>query len=84
MNPNDIFWLARYAHNEVTPLIKADVRLIIHLNFRGDHNLDGIDIWVMPPDERGRTIQYKTGVKTKEQADQFVATLQPLEVGIAA
>lgn len=81
MNPNDIFWVARYAYNEVSPLVREGERLQIILDMGG--KWPGVQVWIFPPDNSEITT-YKSHITTKEQVDQFVATLQPLEAGIAA
>ena len=80
MNPNDIFWLARYAHRVITPLAEArDGYLIVHLNFTDKH--PGIDIWLHHNDlSKSGVLAYKTAVKTKAQVDEFAATLAPVPV----
>jgi hypothetical protein len=83
MNPNDLFWLARYAHNTVATLAEAlNAKLQIILDIGGRY--EGVQVWLLPKGGVGDVIAWKTGIETKEQVDQFVATLQPLEVGIAA
>lgn len=81
MNPNDIFWLASYAHNAVSPLVREDERLQIILDLGG--KWPGVQVWIVPQDNSEITA-YRTHITNKGQVDKFVATLQPLEVGIAA
>jgi len=76
MNPNGIFWLARYAHNVIAPLVKADEYLQIVTTFTGV--TEGVDIWVHRQAD-GKVAGYKTGIKAKEAVDAFAATLQTQE-----
>jgi hypothetical protein len=80
MNPNDIFWLASYAHRQLTPLMAPlDANLKLNLNFGGSH--PGLDIWLHSnsgePDDSMK-LPYKLVANTKEQVDQFAAKVKAL------
>lgn len=85
MNPNDIFWLASYAHRVLTPLMgPLDANLKLNLNFGGPY--PGLDIWTHHNSDAAQSMHrcsYKLVAKNKQDVDKFAATLQPLEVGIA-
>lgn len=81
MNPNDIFWLARYAHNVVSPLLREGERLQLVLDMGG--RFPKVQAWVFPSGD-GAIVAHDTNLGSKEEVDKFVATLRPLEAGIAA
>lgn len=81
MNPNDIFWLARYAHNEVSPLLREGERLQLILDMGG--RFPRVQAWVFPAGDAS-VVAYDTNLTSKESVDKFADTLKPLEAGIAA
>lgn len=81
-NANDIFWLARYAHNQATPLfeqakaIDPSIHWAIRLNFDDassvykGHHLDITAHW-----KRDGMFQHALCVRDKAGVDQFVEKL---------
>lgn len=77
MNPNDIFWVARYANNQITPLLgPMDAHLQIILDIAQTY--PGVQVWVHPNTRGREIIAYKTGLRTKEEVDAFVARVEAL------
>jgi len=78
MNPNDIFWLARYAHNQLTPLMEplgADLKL--NLNFGGP--FPGLDIWTHHADSaKSKLLPYKLVANSQIEIEEFATKLRLL------
>lgn len=97
-NPNDTFWLARYAHNQLAPLIaqakaaEPSLTLIIQLTFADTESVyEGNSINVYSHWDREGMFQYVTWLRTTAEVDKLaakvaddVANLKPLETGIPA
>jgi hypothetical protein len=79
MNPNDIFWLARYAHRQLTPLMAPlDCFMKIDLHFGAQ--FPGVDVWFHSNDRsdgRGVVI-YRTGITSQREMNKFIVQVQAL------
>lgn len=81
MNPNEVFWLASYAHRIITPLAEVqDGYLILHLHL--DANEDpGVDVWVHHKDRaKPGMIGHQIKLTTKAAVDRFAAKLRMPEL----
>ena len=97
-NPNDTFWLARYAHTQLAPLfaqakaIEPSLMFAIHLNFAdAESAFHGDHVNVYAHWDREGMFQYSTWLRTKDDVDRFaakvaadVANLKPLETVVQA
>ena len=97
-NPNDTFWLARYAHTQLAPLfeqaktIEPSLMFAIQLTFAdAESAYHGDHVSVYAHWDRKGMFQYSMWHRTKEDVDQFaakvaadVANLKPLEPGMPA
>jgi hypothetical protein len=81
-NPNDTFWLARYAHNTLTPIIEAlpgqddKVFAYLYLSITAHPDFPGLDIWIH---QKGLTtngvVDYGTISVTKDTVDAIAERL---------
>lgn len=93
-NPNEIFWLARYAHNQVAPLIEQakevepSLHFNVQINFTAGHPVfKGNHLGVFVHWDRDGMFQYEPVLRDKAAVDAFaaklaadVANLQPVTV----
>lgn len=98
-NPNDIFWLARYAHNQLTPLFEKAMTVEptishaveIHFSRAESHYFDENALTISAWWNRDGMFQYSPRLLNKADVDRFVAKvegdvakLKPLDVEVAA
>lgn len=97
-NPNDMFWLARYAHNTLGPLfaqaktIEPSLTYSIQITFADTESVhNGNHLGVYAHWDRDGMFQYSPWLRDKAAVDFFaakvrddVANLRPLETGIPA
>lgn len=83
MNPNDIFWLARYAHRVLTPLMEPlGGYLKVELMFGGEH--PGLEVWTYSNDDPSSWgFPFKLAITNKAQVDQFAESVKA-KAGVAA
>ena len=93
-NPNDMFWLARYAHNTLTPVIEAlpgqtdKVYAYLYLGMTYHPNYGGLNIYVHQMGLQG-LVDSDTYRVTKESIDQMALLLpgkwqRALETAVSA
>lgn len=90
-NPNDVFWLARYAHNKLTPILdglagEATANLQLSMSFKD--RFPGVNVWIHYNGGDGTTgvLDYRLSV-TKETVDFMAERLTSLwteKYGVAA
>lgn len=80
-NPNDVFWLARYAHNQTAPLfaqaktIEPSLTVAIQMDFYDEEAVQDSHINIYSHWSRDGMFQYSVWLKTKADVDWFVAKL---------
>lgn len=99
MNPNDIFWLARYAHNQTAPLfaqakaIEPSIHTSIQISFASEEVPGGRESSINVYAHWGRDGMFLYAACLKDKAavdgllgslEEKVAALRPLETVIAA
>jgi hypothetical protein len=83
-NPNDTFWLARYAHNQLEPLfdqakaIEPTLSFHIEINFADEDSKFGSENYVSINAhwDRGGMFQSSSWLRDKADADRFVAKVK--------
>lgn len=85
-NPNDIFWLARYAHNTVAPLIaeaqqyEKSISFKIELRFASADGsypkTDAVNVLGFWERDRPLMFLHENGLTTKEAVDKVAAKVQ--------
>jgi hypothetical protein len=98
-NPNDTFWLARYAHNTLAPIfakakaIEPTLSIHVELNFSDEDSRFGYSnsLSVNAHWSRKGLFQMSPQMRTQADVDRFaekvaadVAALRPLTVGTPA
>ena len=77
MNPGDIFWLARYAYNQMAPVMHPAHRFTLTLDFTGPY--PGVDIWLYGRDhDTTVSLPYALNCTTKGGVDDFVEKVKAL------
>lgn len=80
-NPNDSHWLAAYAHNRLTPIIRSlpgqtdKVYAYLYLSITESPRHAGLDIWVHAEGFGGGVLDYATVNVTKETVDRIAERL---------
>ena len=82
-NPNDMFWLARYAHNQLAPLfaqakaIEPTIEVSIEMTFADEESKFSKDshIGVNSHWARDGMFQHSTWMRTQADVDFFAAKL---------
>lgn len=80
-NPNDTFWLARYAHNQLAPLfgrakaIEPSLQFIIEITFADEDSRFSTDNHIDVTSHWGRDgmFQMSPWMRTKADVDRFAA-----------
>lgn len=80
-NPNDVFWLARYAHNTLTPIIQAlpgqddEVNAYLYLAITAHPKFPGLDVWVHKNGLGNGIVSHSTMRTTKDSVDRMAESL---------
>ena len=90
MNPNDVFWLARYAHNTLAPLfaevkaIEPSLQFHIEMCFADSDSKyqQNSHINVFAHWSRAGMLQQDYGLKTKQDIDKLANTIKDKIAGL--